>query len=59
MLKKLFVKLLNALNFEGDITEATMYKSGTFATIKAKIEGDNYTFTITKEKEENKGDKDE
>ena len=56
-MKKLFMRLLDIANCEGDVTEANLYKSGKYATVKFETEkGEVFTLTVSKEENEVKAD---
>lgn len=50
-MKELFLDLLMLGNAHGSITEAIMYESGHFSTVKVVTESGTYTISISKEKE--------
>ena len=52
----LFMCLLLDLVRHGKITEANMYKSGNFSTIKLETEHGTYSISISKDKENNGND---
>jgi hypothetical protein len=48
-MKDLFMCLLLNLKNHGDITEATMYKSGVFSSIEVKTEHGTFRVNVSKE----------
>ena len=49
-MKDLFLTFLNLLDCRGTITEAELYKGGTFSKIVVENESGVYTVSIVKEK---------
>ena len=50
-MKDLFMCLLLNLTRHGDLTEATMYKGGTFSVLKIETNSGTYSVSISKEEE--------
>lgn len=54
-MKKVFMRILDLANYEGDVTEANLYRHGKYATIKFETpEGEIFTISVTKEEKEEK-----
>ena len=56
-MKDLFMCLLLNSVRHGKLTEATMYEGGLFSNMKIKTDSGTYSISISKEKEEKKGEK--
>jgi hypothetical protein len=54
-MKKIFMELLSKLQNYGNLTAATMYRDGKYASIEVEIEDAVYSVSISKE-EKNKGE---
>ena len=52
-MKDLFICLLLNLTRHGNVTEATMYKGGTFSILKIETDSGTYSVSISKEEEKN------
>ena len=56
-MKKVFMRILDLANYEGNVTEANLYKSGKYANVKYENEkGEVFALTVSKEENEVKAD---
>lgn len=55
-MKEVFLKILSWANITGRITEALMYESGEYATVKCETNDAIYKISICKDKKTNGND---
>ena len=56
-MRNLCMRILDVANYEGDVTEANLYKGGKYATVKFETQnGETVTLSISKEEKEVKAD---